>query len=124
MKLAIPVLLFAASSLVIAGFTPQGEPKKEPEINFEKEIVPIVKTNCLGCHNKDYNKKGIIFPDKMTEEEALKNPRLWRRSGRAAKSKRMPPQNGTLGDKERDLLVKWIETKFPPQKGNGISLPH
>lgn len=94
------------------------EPAK-PKINFEKEIVPIVKASCIGCHNKDNAKHNVMFPDKMTLEDALKNQRLWKKSAREVKNKIMPPRNSsTISDKERAKFVEWVEATFPkPAQG-------
>lgn len=89
------------------------EPPKV-KIDFEKEIVPIVKASCLGCHNKDNAKHNVMFPDKMTLEDAKKNARLWSRSGREVKNKQMPPRDhATLSDKDRTKFVTWVEATFP-----------
>lgn len=111
-------ILAAAVLLPILGSAQSQDPPKEPErtskINFEKQIVPIVKASCIGCHNKDNAKHNVAFPDKMTLEDAKKNPKLWRKSGREVKAKHMPPKDhGTMSDKERELFVKWVEDMFP-----------
>lgn len=100
----------------------QSQEPAKPKISFEKEIVPIVKASCLGCHNKDNAKHNVMFPDKMTLEDALKNPKLWRKSGREVKNKIMPPKdNATLSDKDRAKFVAWVEATFP--KTNPGSTP-
>lgn len=103
------------------------DPEKKVEINFEKEIVPIVKANCIGCHNKDNAKHNVAFPDKMTLEDAKKNPRLWKRTQREVRSGHMPPKgNGTMGDKDKKKLLDWITATFPtppptPPTGGGTT---
>ena len=92
----------------------QGQEPPKKEINFDKEIVPIVKANCIACHNKDNAKHNVMFPDKMTLEDAKKNARLWRRSGREVKAGHMPPKgNGTMKDSERKTFVTWVNATFP-----------
>lgn len=102
------------------------EPAKKTDINFEKEIFPIIKANCIGCHNKDNAKHNVSFPDKMTLEDAKKNPRLWRRSAREVKGGHMPPRgNGTMGDKDKKKLLDWVSATFPmptnPPSGGGTT---
>jgi uncharacterized membrane protein len=119
MKTVFAVVVVGVTSLALFGFGAQDTEKKKEAINFEKEIVPIVKANCLGCHNKDSNKGGVIFPDKMTEEDAVKNPRLWRKSGREVRSGHMPPKDhGSMGDKDREKFVAWVNAKFPRRASN------
>jgi len=42
--------------------------RKTP-IDFEKEILPILKNNCLACHNKTTTKAGLILE---TPQDILK----------------------------------------------------
>ncbi|HLO98137.1 MAG TPA: c-type cytochrome [Fimbriimonas sp.] len=113
--------VFLVATLVvlpILGIAQEKDPAPASKINFEKQIVPIVKASCIGCHNKDNAKDGVQFPDKMTLEDAKKNPKLWRKAGREVKSKHMPPKDhGTMSDKERELFVTWVAETFPKPKG-------
>lgn len=117
-KLVLPIL--SAALAVSFGLLPiltsaqAQEPEKKVKIDFEKEIMPIVKASCIGCHNKDNAKANVSFADKMTLEEAKKNPRLWRRASKAVKSKKMPPKDhGTMSDKERKKFADWYDATFP-----------
>lgn len=117
MKLSTTLMSVAAvlslSALPLLSVAQEKEqPKKE--ISFEKEIVPIIKANCISCHNKDKAEHNVKFEDKMTLEDAKKNPRLWRRSGREVKAGHMPPKgNGTMKDSERKTFVAWVAATFP-----------
>ena len=42
--------------------------RKTP-VDFEKEILPILKNNCLACHNKTTTKAGLILE---TPQDILK----------------------------------------------------
>ncbi len=110
----LSVVLAASVGLLPILTSAQAQEPAKPKIDFVKEIVPIVKSSCLGCHNKDNAKHNVMFPNKMTLEEALKNPRLWKKSAREVKSKQMPPRDhGTMSDKERTKFVDWAEAAFP-----------
>lgn len=99
--------------IVTSAQDPAPVPTKS-KIDFEKEIVPIVKASCLGCHNKDNAKHNVAFPDKMTLEDARKNPRLWTRAAREVKNLQMPPRNvSTMSDKERKTFLTWVNDIFP-----------
>ncbi len=116
-KTFVPLFSVACASLV--GLLPivtsaQDPVPAKPKIDFVKEIVPIVKSSCLGCHNKDNAKHNVAFPDKMTLEDALKNPRLWTKAAREVKNKQMPPRDhGTMSDKERTKFIEWAAAAFP-----------
>ena len=116
-KTFVPLFsVVAAASVGILPIITSAQTPDAPKskIDFDKEIIPIVKSNCLGCHNKDVAKHNIMFPDKMTLADALKNPRLWTRSLREVKNEQMPPKNnGTMSDKERKKFVQWATETFP-----------
>lgn len=112
------ILIIPALVLPIVSIAQEKTPEPTSKINFEKQIIPIVKASCIGCHNKDNAAGKVMFPDKMTLEDAKKNPKLWRKAGREVKGKHMPPKDhGTLSDKERALFVQWTEDIFPKPKG-------
>ena len=119
-KTFIPLfsVVFASSvallPILISAQAQTPAPETKSKIDFDKEIVPIVKASCLGCHNKDNAKHNVMFPDKMTLAEARKNPRLWTRAAREVKSMQMPPRNvSTISDKERTKFVTWSNDIFP-----------
>ncbi len=110
----VPALAVVALAGVIFAQDPPKESAKTTKLDFKKDIVPIVKANCISCHNKDKHEHNVMFPDNMTEAEALKNARLWRSSAREVKKGAMPPKNsGTMGDKDREKFVEWVEAKVP-----------
>lgn len=114
--------LFSVCLAVSVGLFPilssaQGqEPTKKP-VDFDKEIVPIIKANCISCHNSDVAKHNVAFPDKMTLEDAKKNARLWRRAAKEIKSGHMPPKgNGSMKDSEKKTFQRWYDETFPKPK--------
>lgn len=112
--------VIAASHGVLPILTTAQSQDPKPKVDFEKEIVPIVKASCLGCHNKDNAKHNVAFPDKMTLEDAKKNARLWKRAAREVKSGHMPPRNhGTMSDKDKKKFADWAAETFPPAPAGG-----
>src|SRR6187551_1134439 len=49
--LFLPALAFAISPLVSAAPLEIAEIKRETGVDFEKEILPIFRRNCLDCHS-------------------------------------------------------------------------
>jgi mono/diheme cytochrome c family protein len=95
------------------------EPAKTTKVDFIKTIVPIVKENCISCHTKGYAKDNVEFPEKMTEEEAIKNPKLWRKAAREVKAGHMPPKGQPkLTEKQIADFTEWIDAKIPKKKPN------
>ena len=110
----VPVFAVFCLAAVIFAQDPPKEPAKTTKLDFKKDIIPIVKANCISCHNKDKAEHNVMFPDNMTEEDAVKNARMWRNSAREVKKGAMPPKNnGTMGDKDRAKFVEWVEAKVP-----------
>jgi hypothetical protein len=48
---------------------PITEVKQAAPVDFEKEILPILKNSCLACHNKTYGQRR---PDLETPDEIIK----------------------------------------------------
>jgi uncharacterized membrane protein len=121
----VPALAVVALAGMVFAQDPPKEPAKTTKLDFKKDIIPIIKANCISCHNKDKAEHNVMFPDKMTEDDALKNARMWRNSAREVKKGSMPPKNnGTMGDKDRAKLVEWIEAKIPrPARRPGGNTP-
>src|SRR5438309_3357466 len=97
--------------------------RKTP-VDFEKEILPILKNNCLACHNKTTTKAELILE---TPQDILKGGELGKvvvpkRSGESLLLKiashqvkpMMPPKNNKveasdLTPEELGLIKLWID---------------
>jgi cytochrome c len=40
---------------------PIADMKRAEPVDFEKEVLPILKNNCLACHNQTKAKAGLIL---------------------------------------------------------------
>ena len=116
LKKSLPLAVLVA----LAGCSPQ-----EPSVSFSSDIQPILKNNCLACHQKGgqgYEKTGLDMTSyegllKGTNFGAIIEPgnsvsstimRLI--EGRADKSINMPHgENKPLSQVEVDLIKKWID---------------
>ncbi|HXG46697.1 MAG TPA: c-type cytochrome domain-containing protein, partial [Methylomirabilota bacterium] len=45
---------------------PIAEPRRAEPVDFEREILPILKENCLACHNQTKAKAGLILETPQT----------------------------------------------------------
>jgi uncharacterized membrane protein len=119
--LMLPILSVAQQDSGQQDPAKQEPPKKTTKLDFQKDIVPIVKANCISCHNKDKAEHNVIFPDKMTEEDAIKNAKMWKKSAREVKGKQMPPKgkDGTMSDKDREKFLEWVDAKIPTPARRG-----
>ncbi len=116
LKKYLPLAVLVA----LAGCSPQ-----EPSVSFSSDIQPVLKNNCLACHQKGgqgYEKTGLDMTSyegllKGTNFGAIIEPgnsvsstimRLI--EGRADKSINMPHgENKPLSQVEIDLIKKWID---------------
>jgi hypothetical protein len=93
-------------------------------INYEKEILPFLKDNCIACHNKTTTKAGLNMetPDLMIkggengkgiEAGAGAKSLIWQAAAGEWDSE-MPPKGNKVGavpldDAELALLKQWID---------------
>src|SRR6266702_2685944 len=128
------MVLFLCSFHLLAEDNPPSEIQRKPisiakidrktPVDFEKEILPVLKNNCLACHNKTTTKAGLILE---TPQDILKGGE----SGKIVVPKRssdslllkiashqvkptMPPKNNKvqasdLTPEELGLIKLWID---------------
>ena len=97
--------------------------RKTP-VDFEKEILPILKNNCLACHNKTTTKAGLILETPLDILKGGDSGKVIvpRRSGESLLLKvashqvkpMMPPKNNKveasdLTSEELGLIQLWID---------------
>jgi peroxiredoxin len=99
--------------------------KADGEITFAKHIAPIIQNNCQECH-----RPGQIGPMSLLTYRNVVN---WSDSVREViQEGRMPPWHADprygkfvndrrLGDKEREMLLSWLDHGMP--KGDDKDLP-
>lgn len=119
MKTAIALL--ALSVLGIAGFAPAPAPQNTEKVSFEKKIQPILKKNCVKCHNDERAQKGL---DLSTYKGLMKGTRDAKviKAGKSSESilykaikglpggSKMPPgRNKSLSDSDIKLIADWID---------------
>jgi hypothetical protein len=97
---------------------PEEKPKEDPlaaGLTFEKDVLPIFKTKCVGCHGVAKKKGGV---DVRTVQALLKGgdegpclvpgstakSPLWE----VLQSNRMPPGKTKLTAAEKETIRKWI----------------
>ena len=82
------------------------------EISFSKEIMPLISTNCLQCHDAKNHFDGLVFEK---YEQIVLNAKsgefydsLISINGYAPKM----PKGGKLTDCETNLIKFWIQQGF------------
>ncbi len=78
---------------------------------YAKEIAPLVKKYCAGCHGKTVSTAGINFEAFKTVDSVIKARGTWEHSSENLQSKRMPPAGSpTPTEAERSKMVAWIDS--------------
>lgn len=105
------------------------------EIDFAKQIAPVLAENCLGCHGEERTKgryridtraaafKGgssgdtAIVPGNVDESELIRRITLPHDDDDL-----MPPEEGPLSDELIALLKEWVKQGAPWPDGEGVQV--
>ena len=103
------------AAILSSGVSAQNNTPKTPD--FKKDVAPVVKKYCVGCHTGEYAPEGVVFPATMTEDWAKANAKVMRKSAAEMKAKKMPPKDSTMPtNAERTAVVDWVTAKLPAPK--------
>ena len=123
--LLIPFSLVTATSVVAQELPiPIAEVQRESEVDFAKEILPVLKKNCLACHHEKEAEGGLILEtvdsihtggdsgSSVDVADPIMSLLLTRASGE--EEPLMPPEDNAVGAKpltpaELGLLKRWIQ---------------
>lgn len=126
--------ILAAPFLSSAAETPKEDSKKGPlpiakskrssKVDFEKEILPILRRNCLSCHNSQKGEDGVNLETpqtiakggdtgKIVEPKKAESSSIFRVAAHMSKPA-MPPSGNKAGAKDLNpdelaLLKLWID---------------
>jgi mono/diheme cytochrome c family protein len=124
-RIALTVL--AASSLV-ACTTATAAAATKGEVNFSRDVKPLLARRCFACHGPDAGEGGLRFGDRESALAELDSglhaivpgnvdeSALIDRITATDEFERMPPEGKPLTAEEVDLLRRWIEQGAPWQK--------
>jgi mono/diheme cytochrome c family protein len=92
------------------------ETKTEPpaaKVDFVKQILPVLNSHCLGCHNAKKPKGGVTFDNYPNEKAALKDRAVWEKVAQMVRSREMPPEGRAKPtQQEIELVTGWIDTQL------------
>lgn len=104
------VLLPICSGLFIAGFAMTGKP---PEVDYQKEIFPVLKKFCGGCHTAKDGAGGVSLMAYTSAASFKAHPDHWDKVAKNLASKRMPPAGSPAPTQaQRDKVVKYIRAQL------------
>ena len=89
------------------------EPVPEEEDPFQTKVLSVLENYCLDCHSGDEPYGNVSLDKFTTQEEALKNGKLWFQVLDAVETRMMPPEDmPQLEDEEVSSVVQWVEKDY------------
>ena len=99
MALSLQPLAF---SLIIASALPC------TAASFEKEVRPLLKEYCLGCHSTEKHKGDLDLERFTSASQVMKHPKVWQSVVEQISLGEMPPkEKPQLAQAQRDRLLGW-----------------
>src|SRR6266436_1134489 len=78
---------------------------------YEREIRPLLKEYCLGCHSTEKHKGDLDLERFTSFNEVLKHPKVWERVVEQISLGEMPPKEKPQpASAERERLLAWVDT--------------
>ena len=84
--------------------------EKSFEQVFDKQIVPLIKTHCLSCHDAETTEAELDLTLFGRLRDVTRSHRVWEKILERVEAGEMPPDDATSmpSDHQRRTLVKWI----------------
>jgi uncharacterized membrane protein len=80
------------------------------QVSFTKDIFPIIKINCLQCHDAKNHFGGIVIENYTQIAESGKSGELYNSIQiNSSTGKAYMPKGGRLMDCEIDLIQAWVK---------------
>jgi uncharacterized membrane protein len=79
------------------------------QVSFTKDIFPIIKINCLQCHDAKNHFGGIVIENYTQIAESGKSGELYNTIQISSNGKAYMPKGGRLMDCEIDLIQAWVK---------------
>src|SRR5262245_57127378 len=106
-----PRLAYLLLPLTIAGLLAAlAQEQKEPaKVAYAKQIVPLLKNYCLGCHSGPKAKAGLSLDKITTDEQAAADRTTWEKVIQVLTAREMPPaKKPQPSAAERDLFLAFL----------------
>jgi len=112
MKLKLTILILAliiAFSFIQSKSVNQIVIQATKKINYETDVKPIIKANCLSCHAGKRPRAKLDLSNATNLKEAIENKRLL---ARINNPKKPMPKEGLMPKSERLIILKWVENNY------------
>jgi hypothetical protein len=119
---------------VLRGESSAADPTKKPaKITYDEHVLPILKDKCVGCHNQDKKRAGLVLNNFTKVMEggssgaAVKpgdpdNSLLFKAMSHTSEPF-MPPKSPRLPKDSLDIIQKWIAGGAPENAGSKVIVP-
>ena len=79
---------------------------------YAKEILPLIQSHCLECHNADDPNGEFDLSGMLTAEAAIAKPTVWDQVGKRIRLNEMPPAGSRqFTDPEKGRVYSWLDAK-------------
>jgi hypothetical protein len=82
-------------------------------VSYATNIVPILQTNCYGCHSNASNLTGILLDNYNTLKSYASSGTLYGVISHSAGFRAMPDGGSKLDDCTISTIKKWIDAGAP-----------
>jgi mono/diheme cytochrome c family protein len=104
-----PLIEVLASVVAAAALSPGAAADLERAARFHKAAEPIVAQYCVGCHNSELKKGGIVL-DAADSSRLLQDKELWQKALRMVRAGLMPPKGRNRpSSQEVAQLAAWVK---------------
>lgn len=87
--------------------------EKDTAISFKNDVFPIIKSQCLECHNAKNHSDGIVIENYLQISESAKIGELYDTVVSVNGYPPRMPKGGLLSDCEVATIKKWIDQQTP-----------
>jgi hypothetical protein len=106
---AFLVLLTLSCQKKEVNLTPTCSTNPTATVSFKRDVFPIIKTNCLSCHDESNHYGGIILDSYEKLQLYGKSDDLVNSINIASNGKAYMPKGGRLLDCEIVLIQAWVK---------------
>ncbi len=87
-----------------------GAPLSAEPVSYEKEILPLIETYCVGCHSAP-KRSGTLDLTRFKSLDVVQDAvEVWYRVGKRLEDHEMPPKKATQPtDEERKKIIAWTK---------------
>lgn len=97
-------------------------PHEPVRAEFDRDVVPFLKTHCLDCHSGDNPEDELDLEPFLDEAVAREEAAEWRKIRKLIQTRKMPPGSRSRPPRQhRKLVAQWVDQAFgPPSKSSEV----